>query len=348
MDGITSTFEQIKGLRSSFTRIIVGFLLYLLETSITLNQIGIIAGENCWTWLGPIPVINITEPALIREVFTRMNEFQKAKLNPLVGLLVPGLVSYEGEKWANHRKLINPAFHMEKLKLMLPAFGVSAIEMISKWEKIISETGSSEIDVWPFLTSLSADVISRAAFGSSYEEGRKIFELLKGQTQLTLRLLQSVYIPGWRFVPTRTNRKMKKMNSEIQKLLMEIIDKRKKAMEVGEVAKDDLLGILMDSNIKVSGSLGSPKQQLAMNFQEIIDECKLFYFAGQETTSVLLVWTMILLSKHQDWQARAREEVLATSGMSQPDFDGLNHLKTVSACYFISFFSFPSWIYLLG
>lgn len=287
-------------------------------------------GENCWTWFGPVPAINIAEPELIREAFTRMNEFQKTRLNPLIGLLVPGLVGYEGEKWAKHRKLVNPAFHMEKLKLMIPAFGDSVTEVINKWEKIVPESGSSEIDVWPYLMSLSADVISRAAFGSSYEEGKRIFELLKEQTQITLRLFQSVYIPGWRYVPTKTNRKMKEINSQIQNLLTGIINKRKKAMEAGEVAKDDLLGILMDSNFKASQNVGSHKQLLAMSFQDMIDECKLFYFAGQETTSTLLVWTMILLSKHQDWQTRAREEVLATFGNNQPDFDGLNHLKTVA------------------
>lgn len=81
---------------------------------------------------------------------------------------------------------------------MIPAFGASVTEIINKWEKIVPESGSSEIDVWPYLMSLSADVISRAAFGSSYEEGKRIFELLKEQTQITLRLFQSVYIPGWR------------------------------------------------------------------------------------------------------------------------------------------------------
>ena len=51
-------------------------------------------------------------------------------------------------------------------------------------------------------------------------------------------------------MPTPTNKRMKEMNSEIQKLLKGIIDKRKKAMEAGEPAKDDLLGILMDSSMK--------------------------------------------------------------------------------------------------
>ncbi|XP_074311196.1 cytochrome P450 72A397-like [Silene latifolia] len=289
-------------------------------------------GQNCFTWLGPVPTINITQPELIREVFTRINEFQKARTNPLIRLLLPGLVSLEGEKWAMHRKLINPAFHIEKLKLMLPAFHASVTEMTDKWENSMSETGSIELDVWPDITNLTADVISRAAFGSSFEEGRRIFELLKEQTQMTIRLFQSVYIPGWKYVPTKNNRQLKKIDEDIQGLLKGIIDNRKKAMDAGEAAKNDLLGILMESNIKetqLSQSHGNNKR-LLMSFRDIIDECKLFYFAGQETTSVLLVWTMILLSKHQDWQMKAREEILAAFGQNLPDVDGVNHLKTVT------------------
>jgi len=63
---------------------------------------------------------------------------------------------------------------------------------------MLSLNGSSEMDVWPFLQNLACDVISRTAFGSSYEEGRSIFQLLKEQGELTVKLMFKVYIPGWR------------------------------------------------------------------------------------------------------------------------------------------------------
>lgn len=46
-----------------------------------------------------------------------MHEFRKTKVNPIFEKLIPGMVSYEGDKWAKHRRLINPAFHIEKLKV---------------------------------------------------------------------------------------------------------------------------------------------------------------------------------------------------------------------------------------
>lgn len=69
-----------------------------------------------------MPVISIAKPELIKEAFTNMHDFQKAKFSPIFDKLFPGLVSYEGEKWAQHRKIINPSFHMEKLKVFTITF----------------------------------------------------------------------------------------------------------------------------------------------------------------------------------------------------------------------------------
>ncbi|KAL4621470.1 hypothetical protein ACB092_06G230200 [Castanea dentata] len=267
-------------------------------------------GKNSFTWLGPRPRVNIMSPEQIKDVFTKIGDFQKPKQNPLTRLLTMGVITYEGEKWAKHRKIINPAFHLEKLK----------------WERLISENGSCELDVWPYLENMSSDVISRTAFGSSYKEGRRIFELQKEQAQLVVKVDQSVYFPGLRFLPTKTHRRMKEIEREVQDILMGIINKREKACKG---RNDDLLGILMESNSREIKEFGN-KKSVGMSIKDVIEECKLFYFAGEETTSVLLVWTMVLLSKYPNWQACAREEVLQVFGKNKPDFDGLNHLKIVT------------------
>ncbi|XP_050368408.1 cytochrome P450 72A397-like [Argentina anserina] len=291
-------------------------------------------GKNSFVWIGPIPRVNIMNPEDVKNVFTKLGDFPKPASNPLVKLLATGLASYEGEKWAKHRRIINPTFHSEKLKRMLPAFYQSCNDMIKEWGSVTSnESSSCEFDVWPSLQNLTADVISRTAFGSSYQEGRIIFELLKEQAGHAMKAVLNVYIPGWRFLPTKMNKRMKQIDKEIRGILMGIIRKREKAIEAGEATKDDLLGALMESNLKDIRDHGKNNKNGGMSMEDVVEECKLFYFAGQETTSVLLVWTMVLLCQNQNWQDRAREEVLQVFGMNKPDFDGLTHLKVVTMIF---------------
>ncbi|KAM0059585.1 putative secologanin synthase [Helianthus debilis subsp. tardiflorus] len=167
--------------------------------------------------------------------------------------------------------------------------------MINKWGDI-TKGKSAEVDVYPHLQTMTSDVISRTAFGSSYEEGRKIFELQHELAKLVVKAMQSIYIPGSRFLPTKRYRRMREIDREVK-------------------------------------STQQGNNKFGLSIDEVIEECKLFYFAGQETTANLLVWTMILLSQHTNWQDRARDEALKMFGDRKPDIDRLNRLKTVLRFY---------------
>ncbi|XP_010502020.1 PREDICTED: cytochrome P450 72A13 isoform X2 [Camelina sativa] len=302
-------------LTDDITPRVVPFPLHMLKTH----------GRTFFTWFGPVPVITIMDPELIKEVFNKVYDFQKAHTFPLGRIIAAGLVSYDGDKWAKHRRIINPAFHLEKIKNMVPAFHQSCSEVVGQWDKLaLDKEGSScEMDVWPWLVSMTADVISRTAFGSSYKEGQRIFELQAELAKLIIQAFRKAFIPGYNYLPTKGNRRMKAAAREVKVILGGIVNKRLRAREAGDATSDDLLGILLESNL-------GQKKGNGMTTEELMEECKLFYFAGQETTTVLLVWTMVLLSQHQDWQARAREEVKQVFGDKEPDTEGLNQLKVMT------------------
>lgn len=286
-------------------------------------------GATFLVWFGPTVRLAVSDPDLIREIFTSKSEFyEKNEAPPLVKQLEgDGLLSLKGEKWAHHRKIILPTFHMENLKLLIPVMATAVGDMSEKWSEMSSSEsrGEVEIEVSEWFQTLTEDVITRTAFGSSYEDGKAIFRLQAQQMVLAADAFQKVFIPGYRFFPTRRNIRSWKLDKEIKRSVVKLIEKRRgrekeiEEEEEGGAAKD-LLGLMMKAE---SGKV---------TVEDMVEECKSFFFAGKHTTSNLLTWTTILLAMHPQWQLLARDEVLRVCGSSRdlPTKDQLLKLKTLS------------------
>ncbi|RZC83776.1 hypothetical protein C5167_046569, partial [Papaver somniferum] len=211
---------------------------------------------------------------------------------------------------------------------------------------LVDPSGEScEVDVWPKLQNFIGDVLSRAALGSSFEEGRKIFELQKEQVTL-VEASQSFYVPDFgnqftvfhchihlnRFLPIKKNKRRIGLDNRIKAMFRELINKKERAIRNPKSSFDDLLWLLLQCNNPdyLQATAKNSTDNVCMTMEEVIEECKLFHFAGQDTTSTWLTWTMIVLSMHQDWQQKAREEVIRICGKNPPQFESLAHLKIVS------------------
>ena len=130
---------------------------------------------------------------------------------------------------------------------------------------------------------------------------------------------------------------MRVLNKEMIDQLSRIVKKREETVKRGEeVNKDDLLSVLLEATRKENQEEGS-----GMSMEEVIDECKVFYSAGADSTARLLVWTIVCLSKHTDWQSRARDEVFQVMGKKDIDFEKLSHLKIVRSTKFFYYYLRP-------
>uniref|UniRef100_A0A803LEG7 Cytochrome P450 734A1 n=1 Tax=Chenopodium quinoa TaxID=63459 RepID=A0A803LEG7_CHEQI len=89
----------------------------------------------------------------------------------------------------------------------------------------------------------------------------------------------------------------------------------------------DLLEILIEASMNNNENTSEKK----ITDNDIVEECKSFFFAGKHTTSNLLIWTSILLAMHPQWQQLAREEVMRVCGARDiPTKDDVSNLKTLS------------------
>lgn len=107
--------------------------------------------------------------------------------------------------------------------------------------------------------------------------------------------------------------------NEQRQMLGTLICEREKAIREGKVSQDNLLDLILKSELKRD-----------YGEEEIPGQVKLFFFAGYETTRNLLVWTLVLLSTYQDWQERARQEAFQVFENRKADYQGLSQLKVVS------------------
>ncbi|WCJ22068.1 Cytochrome P450 CYP749A22 [Euphorbia peplus] len=278
-------------------------------------------GMNFLIWYGARAQLVVTEPQMVKEILNSKEEiYCKVGFNKFIKkLLGDGLVLSSGLKWIKMRKLANHAFHSESLKSMVPEMIASVEMMLERWRR----HEGKEIEVFQEFKILTSEIISRTAFGSSYLQGEKIFDLLKKMISIVARNHYKVNLLGFKsFFKTGDDAEWDEHEQEIRRTIIEMVRKREESGEVSSYG-DDFLGLLMkaykdeDKNKKI-------------DIDDMVDECKNFYIAGQETTASSLSWTVLLLAIHTDWQDKARKEVFDAFGQQIPAADGVARLKIMN------------------
>ncbi|XP_004295655.1 PREDICTED: cytochrome P450 734A1-like [Fragaria vesca subsp. vesca] len=284
-------------------------------------------GKIFLQWLGTEAQLVVMEPELCKEILINKDEvYLQLKMNGFgKKLLGNGIGNSEGERWLKLRKLANHALHGETLKNMVPEIIASAEKMLQRWQN----SEGKEIELYQEFRLFTAEVISRTAFGSSYLEGKNIFDRL---TKISLLLFKNSYkirLPVIReLFKTSDEVEAEKLEKEIRETILEIVKKRENkavAQQDEHNFGGDFLGLLLKAHHHVDSN-----DRYRITIDDIIDQCKALYFAGQETTNGSLAWTVFLLALHQDWQEEARKEVLQLFGKQNPNIDGISRLKTMN------------------
>ncbi|MBA0612371.1 hypothetical protein Godav_012978 [Gossypium davidsonii] len=281
-------------------------------------------GKNFVYWNGIRAEVVISEPELVKEVLKNSeNVFPKAKPSFYVSkLLGNGLATIDGEKWVKHRKLTNYAFHGESLKNMTPAIIASVETMLKRWK---GKEGK-EIEVFQEFRLLTSEVISRTAFGSNYLEGEKIFAMLNKLSIIMGRNLFNTKIPLisklWKPADLLES---EELAEEIKDCVIKIVRKREDKAVNGEADSFDnnFLGLLINA-------YHDSDENNRLSLEDLVDECKTFYWTGHDTVNALLAWVLLLLAIHGDWQEKARREVIDIFGNQNPHPESIAKLKTMT------------------
>ncbi|PRQ40598.1 putative cytochrome P450, EF-Hand 1, calcium-binding protein [Rosa chinensis] len=282
-------------------------------------------GKTYLQWHGSRAQLVIQEPELCKEILNNKDgAYPKIGSEDFVKkLLGDGLVTIvESEKWAKLRRIATHAFHGESLKTMIPDMIASAETMVERWKN----HEGKEIEVFEEFRLFTSEVIAKTAFGSSYVEGELIFQMLMKLAFLLFKNALTVKVPGISKISKSCDEiESERLEKGIRDSITEIVKNREKKpmSDKEDNFGSDFLGLLLKAHHDAN-------QSQRITVDDLVDDCKTFYFAGQETTNTLLCWTVLLLALHIDWQEEARKEVLQLFGKQNPNPDGISKLKTMN------------------
>ncbi len=205
-----------------------------------------------------------------------------------------GLLTNDGGSWLKQRRLIQPAFHRERVA----AFGTLMTETTFRWTQRWETGGFIEtgkpLALTQEVSSLTLSIAGKALFGTDlsteYEEvGRAL-------TTVNHLLAKAFYLPWILSLPTPQRRHLRVARSTLYTVVEQIIRERRGRRET----HGDLLDMLLEARDEERGE--------GMTDQQVRDEVLTLLLAGHETTANALSWTLFLLAEHPHIEARLQED----------------------------------------
>ena len=219
-----------------------------------------------------------------------------------------GLLTSEGKLWEHQRRLVQPAFHGERIASYAESMVNLANQMTEKWE-------DQEVrDIHQDMMQLTANIIHTTLLGSRGNlPVEEIGELMNSVTdEIAVRFRRPFYFPDW--IPTPGNLRYGQAVRKLNAFINGIIDEANSTNS----DKDNLVNMLRHAKDPEGKHLSR---------QQIRDEIITLFLAGHETTALALSWTWFLLSQHPRVEAKLLEELDSVLGGQSPTFDALRHLE---------------------
>lgn len=208
-------------------------------------------------------------------------------------LLGNGLPLIDGDFWLRERRMLQPAFHRERLGKLTDRLTDIIQTHVDHWAEKAQQ--SQTLDVDDEMMRLTLTMIIKSMFNADIDD--KVQPLSRAfnvaskfmlwRSQQMWQLPLSVPLPRH----VEYNRALEVLNDTIYPL---IADARKHP-------KDDLLGMMLEMRDAESGE--------GLSDQQARDEVVTIFFAGHETTAATLSWAFYLLSQHPEIEERVRAEI---------------------------------------
>jgi cytochrome P450 len=238
------------------------------------------------------PTVVVSDPALIKEVFT-MNTDLIGRAGTLGEVLGPGSTfSLDGTAHRQRRKLLVPPFHGKRM---------------AGYEQIVEEEVRREIATWPegeefetlpSMMRITLNAILRAVFGADGAALEQLRELLPGMVLKASRLAVMPPVARRDLGPWSPWGRVQELRRRYDAIVAGLIADAR--LDPAFDHRNDVLALMLQARYDD----GSPIAD-----DHVADELLTLLAAGHETTATTLAWTVERLRRHPRLLTRLGEEI---------------------------------------
>ncbi|XP_015833284.2 probable cytochrome P450 4aa1 [Tribolium castaneum] len=267
-------------------------------------------------WLSIFPVFFIYEPKALQLImgtnrYTSKNIFYNC-LHNVVG---DGLITSSGEIWKQHRKLIQPYFHISVLKVYFDIFHKWSMAMVQDLEN------ETEVNITKYANKFVFDVQEESILGISGKRPESS-PYRGGQFLMLHRITRPWLLFNTIFKRTDFSKVEENQKNILQQYTKSILDGKKQNSH--GTAMNNLMEMMMEiSNM-------NPE----FTDDDIVNETCTFMLAGQDSVGAALSFALYSLAAHQDIQEKVVQELngIFKDGNQAATFEDVAEMKYLEQC----------------
>lgn len=255
----------------------------------SLRTVGSIVRIDLGNW----PVYMLTTPELVRDALvTQAGSLTRGRIYDRARTLFGnGLATSDGALHLRQRRLLQPAFHQQRIAGYAETMRRHADELVASWAP------GQQVAVDQVMHELTLRIVADALFSTDLgrtsvaEVQQHVPIIMKG---IAARMITPRRLDGW---PIPLNRRFDAASTRLRRIVEELIVARRGAGR----GRNDLLSVLLAARDADSGS--------AMSDAQVCDEVISLLIAGTETPANTLAWTFHALAGHPDVEQRLHAEI---------------------------------------
>jgi cytochrome P450 len=261
---------------------------------------------------GPMRMILLSNPEYLEYVLVaHPRDFIKSlsfrAMRPFGG---NGIFLSEGDFWLRQRRLVQPAFHRERIAAYGDVMAGYAEEMVATWQS--GETHG----IQPEIGGLAMRIVAKTLLDVDVRgEAAELRVTLAAAFAALNARVSSIWLLLPESLPIPSNRRMRAAIQRLDEIVYRMIAERRASG--GD--RGDMLSILLRAQDEDDGTIMSDLQ--------VRDEAMTLFVAGHETTATTLTWAWYFLSQYPEIDAELAAEVQAVLGGRTPTAADVPNLR---------------------